>query len=152
MTNPERLDFRGNDKTLQSLEKSWCVTDIMLSCLLKITSLKAWLVTSWSARADFKSLVKNAQGDILSIIYTNLFLFGLTDGVRVAAGVGQWAKKSPGNITRLYKKKNIHCNIQLWAIKTLQIISAACFFATGDTEKLQREHENCTDTCKPFLH
>lgn len=80
MTNPERFDFRGNDKTLHSLEKSWCVTDIMAACLLKITSLKAWLVTGWSARADFKSLVKNAQEDISSIIYTDLFLFRLTDG------------------------------------------------------------------------
>lgn len=42
---------------LQSLEKSWCVTDIMAACLPKITSLKAWLVMSWPVRADFESVI-----------------------------------------------------------------------------------------------
>lgn len=57
---------------LQSLERSSCVTDIMAACLLKITSLKAWLVMSWSVRADFNSiLLKISLVNIPSIFYTS---------------------------------------------------------------------------------
>lgn len=51
MTNPGCLHFRGTDKTLQSLGKSWCVTDIMADHVLQIVSLEAWLVLSWPLRA-----------------------------------------------------------------------------------------------------
>lgn len=95
----KRFDFQGNDKTLQSLEESWCVTDIMAACLLKIASLKAWLVMSCPASSHFQSiplLYRENELHSASIVYVN-YLFRSEGGTFVPAYSTKRGKTSFGH-------------------------------------------------------